>query len=133
MPDRRIELDRFTAAPMVMASSLSAWERFSVSELEAEELELSTKISGPPPFDVIGVMDRRLDVLLGSSSLRGDPSLSDEESRVNVGGSIRDVYGEPSYFLDKNPAWNRLFLDCTSSVGSGGGGTGEESGDWVRS
>jgi len=74
-------------------------------------------------------MDRRFAALLGSISLKGDGSLSEDVSGVIFGGSMLEESGEPSYFFDKNPAWKRVLLGWTASMTSGGGGIGEEPGD----
>ena len=82
-------------------------------------------------FKFTEASERLLDALPASSSRNGElPSLSEEDSGVILGGIMLLEKGEPSYFLDRKPAWNRLFL-LTPSIESGGGGIGEESGDWV--
>jgi hypothetical protein len=80
----------------------------------------------------VGVIDLRLVALLGFNSLNGDSSPSEEDRGVRLGGGgISDDNGNPSYFLDRNPAWKRLLLDCKLIPVSGGGGMGDESGDCV--
>lgn len=134
MPDRRTELDRLTASRIFMASSLPGFPWFSASELAAEELlALSTQIS-TVGLSAPASKDRRFVALLGSISLKGDVSLSEDDKVVIFGGGIAaEDNGESSPFLAKKPAWNRLLLVGTASVDSGGGGIGEDPGDWVWS
>ena len=51
-----------------------------------------------------------------------------ERAERDGGGPI----GEPSDFLERNPAWKRDVLGCFSSTdGSGGDGIGDEFSSWI--
>lgn len=91
----------FIALLIRSASPLSVFHEFSRSELEL--LPLS---SGVMSLDIVSTWRRaeRLPALLGSISLRGEWSES-EENCESIGGR-----GEPSVFFAKNPALKRLFL-----------------------
>lgn len=65
--------------------------------------------------------EERLERFAGSIVRSGDCSVSEEERFVMVGGG-----GEPSDFLERNPAWKRFALGLISIEGSGAVGIGDE-------
>ncbi len=115
-----------------MAERILMASRLAVLVVEEGSCQLAFSVSEPEWSGLdegwVRLREGRFCARLGSMSRSGDCSVSEEERRVMVGGSMEVESGEPSGFLDRKPVLNLLFLlSTTFRLGCGGSSIGEES------
>lgn len=119
LDERPTDEVRFNALRILSLSDLEACHDLGFSPSE-ELLPLSLGVLSLVISSTV-CNEERLAALLRSIVRRGELSESDELRLAITGGGV------PSDFLERKPAWKRLFFGRISADGSGAGGIGDES------